>query len=381
MRDIALAVASVVIRGYVTMRLCKQCKCSIPNLNVCFYQIASPRKDQARKMPADVSYLFGISPPFHESFYSPVNAATSTAADAYWANTLGVFATQRLHPSPRMQRKAQVHSAVHPSQLLHHHADVRKVLRSQSQPVPIIKTSDRNARGRGKRVTFADSHGKSLTVVKYVKESSNEPPNLADSGHLVQLMEKKLSLNNRSSDKLFEKPKFVLKFKQPASDYIKFKERLNENNVCLENVILKEDRTISGTVKVKNLAFEKTVTLRLTCDNWQSHQDVACRFVKDAYSASTVDSFQFNVKFDALPGEKEAQAEFCLRYVAGGDREFWDNNDGMNYVIQVCGCSQLGTPAPTNSMTVRSGIASTYQELPGPQFNTWQEWEGSGPFY
>ena len=43
-----------------------------------------------------------------------------------------------------------------------------------------------------------------------------------------------------------------LAFAQPASDYIGMKARLERDNVCLENVIIKEaEGNITGTVKVR----------------------------------------------------------------------------------------------------------------------------------
>lgn len=43
-----------------------------------------------------------------------------------------------------------------------------------------------------------------------------------------------------------------LAFAQPASDYIGMKARLERDNVCLENVMIKEtEGNIAGTVKVR----------------------------------------------------------------------------------------------------------------------------------
>lgn len=42
-----------------------------------------------------------------------------------------------------------------------------------------------------------------------------------------------------------------LAFAQPASDYLRMKSRLERDNVCLENVIIKEsENRATGTVKV-----------------------------------------------------------------------------------------------------------------------------------
>jgi hypothetical protein len=51
-----------------------------------------------------------------------------------------------------------------------------------------------------------------------------------------------------------------LNFAQPASDYLKFRSTIEQQNVGLENVVLKNDVCIlTATVKLKNLAFDKQV--------------------------------------------------------------------------------------------------------------------------
>lgn len=49
--------------------------------------------------------------------------------------------------------------------------------------------------------------------------------------------------------------------------------------MSLENVIVKdEDSLVVGTIKVKNVGFEKEVVVRVTFDDWQSQQDIFCNF-------------------------------------------------------------------------------------------------------
>nr|CAI5864740.1 unnamed protein product [Callosobruchus analis] len=74
--------------------------------------------------------------------------------------------------------------------------------------------------------------------------------------------------------------RWQITFAQPASDYVEFRKRLDEGNVSLENVIIKEsDDTLVGTVKVKNIAFEKEVFVRSSINNWQTHEDTYCSYV------------------------------------------------------------------------------------------------------
>ncbi|VEN49912.1 unnamed protein product [Callosobruchus maculatus] len=77
--------------------------------------------------------------------------------------------------------------------------------------------------------------------------------------------------------------RWQITFAQPASDYVEFRKRLDEGKVSLENVIIKEsDDTLVGTVKVKNIAFEKEVFVRSSINNWQTHEDTYCSYVPNS---------------------------------------------------------------------------------------------------
>lgn len=72
---------------------------------------------------------------------------------------------------------------------------------------------------------------------------------------------------------------WTITFRQPASDYLNFRQKLDTKNVSLENVIVKENESmLVGTVKVKNLSFEKEVFIRLTWDDWKTSQDTFCTY-------------------------------------------------------------------------------------------------------
>lgn len=72
---------------------------------------------------------------------------------------------------------------------------------------------------------------------------------------------------------------WTITFRQPASDYLHFRNKLDTGNVSLENVIVKENESmLVGTVKVKNVSFEKEVLVRLTWDSWKSVQDTFCTY-------------------------------------------------------------------------------------------------------
>lgn len=86
-----------------------------------------------------------------------------------------------------------------------------------------------------------------------------------------------------------------------------------------------------GTVKVKNVSFEKEVIVRVTWDNWKSQQDIFCTY-SEIYGPSSAyviyDTFSFKI---TLPPSSK-KLEFCICFRANG-QEFWDNNDKKNYTL------------------------------------------------
>ncbi|KAI9597251.1 putative phosphatase regulatory subunit-domain-containing protein, partial [Syncephalis fuscata] len=90
----------------------------------------------------------------------------------------------------------------------------------------------------------------------------------------------------------------------------------------------------------QNLAFQKTVLVRYTLDNWQSHDDVSSEFY-DSISNGNFDRFLAYIPFDASKvgsadyssnNLKPLTIEICIRYIVDG-KEFWDNNRGNNYRV------------------------------------------------
>ncbi|XP_034403560.1 protein phosphatase 1 regulatory subunit 3B isoform X2 [Cyclopterus lumpus] len=176
----------------------------------------------------------------------------------------------------------------------------------------------KDSRKAKKQVTFADHRGLSLTKVKTFSQF-DDPIDIPL--NIQEMLSSALSL-------MSEEDKLVLDFTQPSSDYLHFRQSLERNLVCLEHCVLKE-RALAGTVKVKNVSFEKAVKLRLTSDGWRSHRDVHCEYVKDSYPTSYSDTFSFSA---ALPEQlrPHERVEFAVCYEVCG-REYWDSNQGGNY--------------------------------------------------
>lgn len=121
-------------------------------------------------------------------------------------------------------------------------------------------------------------------------------------------------------------------FRQPASNYLAFRHKLDQSNVSLENVIVREsEQCLVGTVKVRNLAYDKEVVVRASNDYWSTHEDVHCTYVEQPGASILIlyDTFRFRL---TLPVASNV-VEFCVRYRADG-KESWDNNDGKNYMVR-----------------------------------------------
>ncbi|XP_016361622.1 protein phosphatase 1 regulatory subunit 3B isoform X1 [Sinocyclocheilus anshuiensis] len=171
-----------------------------------------------------------------------------------------------------------------------------------------------------KRVSFADHNGLALTMVKFFSEF-DDPIDVPT--NIVQFFSSSLTLPEG-------KDRLTLDFDQPSADYLKFRQRIENENICLEHCMLKE-KSIAGTVKVKNLSFEKAVKLRITFDTWKSHTDIECQYVKDTYTGSNRDTFSFEATLpDQVPPHERIEFAICYEV---NDLMLWDNNQGQNYRI------------------------------------------------
>lgn len=113
-------------------------------------------------------------------------------------------------------------------------------------------------------------------------------------------------------------------------------------NVYLETVQLPAilPLTLRGSALVRNIAFQKTLVVRFSMDNWTTTSEVNATYVSSASSipppfhdpdGSAWDrfSFQINLSDKLLAGRTLLLA---VHYeAAGGD--WWDNNDGADYTL------------------------------------------------
>jgi hypothetical protein len=129
-------------------------------------------------------------------------------------------------------------------------------------------------------------------------------------------------------------------FTQPGCS-TSFYDQVRANKVCLENAFMEAPFLIGGIVRVLNVDFNKAVLVRWTVNDWHSHSDAQAVYVEGS-SDGVTDKFSFRIQVGCLPVGSRVQ--FCVQFCSAGS-EFWDNNNGSNYVFQVF----LNTNSPGGS--------------------------------
>lgn len=96
------------------------------------------------------------------------------------------------------------------------------------------------------------------------------------------------------------------------------------------------DKTIIGRVRVRNIAYEKWVAARFTLDLWQTTSEVTAHYV-ESVDGGAFDIFMFTIRLHDMWSRIEEKTMFiALRYTTAG-RQFWDNNNGANYMLKFVG--------------------------------------------
>nr|XP_032816154.1 LOW QUALITY PROTEIN: protein phosphatase 1 regulatory subunit 3E-like [Petromyzon marinus] len=222
---------------------------------------------------------------------------------------------------------------------------------------------------RRKSVRFSDSLGLELTVVRHFSSSEEPrvPPHVLESLHRGALARfARLDAwdgaggccgrcgpggqgaggggggrrggggaAGLSASEPLRRSRLEAAFAQPLGDP-EFASRLRAQLVRLESVAPGE-LSVTGHVRVLNVAFEKEVSVRFSYDAWRTHAEARARFAPPGLAepnpAPGTDRFAF-----ALPTPPFLQPggalELAVRYRVAG-REHWDNNGGANYRLEV----------------------------------------------
>uniref|UniRef100_A0A8C4RPP0 Protein phosphatase 1 regulatory subunit 3C n=1 Tax=Erpetoichthys calabaricus TaxID=27687 RepID=A0A8C4RPP0_ERPCA len=238
-----------------------------------------------------------------------------------------------------------------------------------------------------KQVVFADTKGLSLTSVHVFSKFEENP--------VSDLQFDFTDLNDATAGLKFNEEKsLVLDFPQPSADYLQFRNHLKKNLVALENCSLQE-RSLSGTVKVRNVNFEKQVLVRITFDTWKTFSDIECTFMNNIYGCSDMDTFSFAIDLPSFIPPHE-RTEFCICFKAN-EQIYWDNNEGQNFRLVHTEWKADGSHAPPSANNASSKGYRSHdktQEVEFDQFGSprtstglfpeWQSWgriESSTPYW
>ncbi|KAG2237706.1 hypothetical protein INT48_009644 [Thamnidium elegans] len=97
--------------------------------------------------------------------------------------------------------------------------------------------------------------------------------------------------------------------------------------------LLDHNKLMTGKILVRNLDYHKTVTIRYSFDFWETIENCEAKFKqqddhKNNNTSYDVFTFNISVPIDAT------NLYFAVNYKVGS-KEFWDNNEGRNYEIQI----------------------------------------------
>lgn len=207
--------------------------------------------------------------------------------------------------------------------------------------------------GRKKYVRFADVLGLDLADVKTFMDEIPVVPRSAYEDLLVTNDDDDVGIHETDLSPFLQKilvPLFVQPGGVPG-----FLEVVREKNVCLENVMVTDPicLTISGTVRVRNLDFNKSVHVRYTLDAWQTYSDFQAMYIQNSCDGFS-DKFCFTIFGNSL--QIGQRIEMAVRFSCKGDH-FWDSNSGANYCFQCL-------PA-NNASVVPPSITNNHEELQG----------------
>uniref|UniRef100_A0A3Q3XEJ1 Protein phosphatase 1 regulatory subunit n=1 Tax=Mola mola TaxID=94237 RepID=A0A3Q3XEJ1_MOLML len=205
--------------------------------------------------------------------------------------------------------------------------------RCKSLPTPTERAKLEICRHRSptsqKKVRFADSLGLELISVKHFDDT--DVPEVPER-ILAKLPKGPLHLNHLDA-KFPRAPEqsvcMELQFTSPGS-LPGFEQRVREVKVMLESVEA-DEFSLSGIVRVLNLAFEKSVSLRYSLNNWITFMDSLASYVPSSSDGAT-DRFRFKIVMPTYL-EHGGTLQFAIKYCVGG-LEYWDNNDGNNYRVR-----------------------------------------------
>lgn len=267
--------------------------------------------------------IYGFSGYSSPEFVMPVDLAMHTQTNPRVSHLLGISS---LRPSalnmPPQEFQFSRPSTPSPTSSLYSFSSASSIA-SYSPP-------GRGTLRRKKRVVFADDKGLSLTSVRIftTDHPEMETEDTPQPEEKVKVADKPKAAEKPSAQA--GKMRVKLGFLQPCPDRASLKENLVQMESCSVT-----EKTLSGSVRVCNVKFDKTVFVRITFDSWRSHQDITCTYVREPQGSLETDLFAFNIP---LPSDIDPakRVEFLVVFQPGKTGvQLVDNNKGKNYHVSV----------------------------------------------
>ena len=193
----------------------------------------------------------------------------------------------------------------------------RGILKRRSEE----KAKDKKVR----HVSFADFMGKVLTQIKEIPKLSEFEARVEEDFNSINPFSSEIPRQSISPVPTLKRIVKKNQWSYAKQDCI---EKMRENMISLQEIIL-EGKAFRGKVRVLNLCFEKSVTVRWTNDSWKNHFDTtATYFEEKANTNHSSDCFIFYLPCDC------GCIEFAVLYETDRN-EYWDNNGGRNYQIRI----------------------------------------------
>lgn len=115
----------------------------------------------------------------------------------------------------------------------------------------------------------------------------------------------------------------------------------DHHRVKLESVTSESTYSISGTILVRNICFQKQIKVRVTGNHWNTFQEFPAHYLNA--KCEHTDRFGFNIDLKAFCERNGTPVstlnippvlEMCVHYIPGNcGTEFWDNNNSQNYKL------------------------------------------------
>ncbi|GAA5816725.1 hypothetical protein MFLAVUS_010257 [Mucor flavus] len=123
--------------------------------------------------------------------------------------------------------------------------------------------------------------------------------------------------------------------------------------------LLDHNKLMTGKILVRNLDYHKTVTIRYSFDFWETIENCEAKFKQQhdhKNNNTTYDVFTFNI---TVPTDA-TNLYLAVNYKVGS-KDFWDNNDGRNYEIQINNSSSANKKILKNKLEKKEdGLKARY---------------------